>query len=65
VTIAFPFGNLGSYTGPLNDDGSFSAANHAGSVTIRGVFATEGGRTVIRDALDDSFCREHFTATKQ
>jgi hypothetical protein len=53
-------------TGTLNADGSFSVTVIGGSgVTFRGVFATEGGRTVIRDGVEDSSCRPQFTATKQ
>ena len=56
-------------TGPLNADGSFVASGANGPydyITYRGVFATEGGRTVIRDGkVDDNFCHETFTAIKQ
>ena len=53
----------GTATGPLNADGSFSVND--GGMTVRGVFATEGGRTVIRDGVVDDYCRAHFVATKQ
>jgi hypothetical protein len=57
-----------SATGPLNADGSFVATDSG--YTWRGVFATEGGRTVIRDGdatmkLPLSNCHDTFTATKQ
>jgi hypothetical protein len=56
---------LGPYqTGTLNGDGSF--ATHYGYVDMRGVFATEGGRTVIRDGTADQVgCHTTFVATKQ
>ena len=53
-------------TGPLNADGSFVATGSG--YTWRGVFATEGGRTVIRDGdstMTVSNCHNTFTATKQ
>jgi hypothetical protein len=50
-------------TGTLNADESFSVSG--GGSTVRGVFATEGGRTVIRDGVVDDYCRAHFVATKQ
>ena len=52
----------GASTATLNADGSFvlPARN-----TIRGVFATEGGRTVIRDGTMQADCAGTFTATKQ
>jgi eukaryotic-like serine/threonine-protein kinase len=54
-------------TGPLSADGSFSAGVPTLShVSIRGVFATEGGRTVIRDGvLEGGGSSWYFTATKQ
>jgi hypothetical protein len=60
-----------SATGPLNADGSFVATDSGSyGYTWRGVFATEGGRTVIRDGdatmkLPLSNCHNTFTATKQ
>ena len=60
LTMVFP---TGTYTGTLNADGSFTVSLR--TVTIRGVFATEGGRTVIHDAVDDSNCRNHYEVTKQ
>jgi eukaryotic-like serine/threonine-protein kinase len=56
-------------TGPLNADGSF-AFNWSGSysATLRGVFATEGGRTVIRDGTLHNIsgtCDTTFVAAKQ
>ncbi len=53
-------------TGPLNADGSFVATGSG--YTWRGVFATEGGRTVIRDGdatMTVENCHNTFTATKQ
>jgi eukaryotic-like serine/threonine-protein kinase len=57
-------------TGPLNVDGSFVINWTTGSYanTMRGVFATEGGRTIIRDLVmvwDNGDCPQTFTATKQ
>jgi serine/threonine protein kinase len=58
-----------TYTGPLNTDGSFALSGQHGS--IRGVLATEGGRTVIRNGIWENtgsganFCRATFEATKQ
>jgi hypothetical protein len=45
-----------TFTGTLNADGSFqvSVALRGGNETIRGVFVTEGGRTVIRDGTYQS-----------
>ncbi len=55
------------YTGTLNGDGSFEA--HIQYAVMRGVFATEGGRTVIRDGTINSVgtaaCDNTFVATKQ
>ena len=57
------------FKGPLNADGSFVAEGPNGPydyLTIRGVFAAEGGRSVIRDGKwDDRFCHGTWTATKQ
>ena len=57
---------INSNAGTLNADGSFSYSS--GFETYRGVFATEGGRTVIRDGVaqsSQSNCTETFVATKQ
>jgi serine/threonine protein kinase len=54
----------GTYTGPLNGDGSFTLSGGTGG-TIRGVFATEGGRTVIRDGTSQGSCSGTYVATKQ
>jgi hypothetical protein len=61
----------GSSTGSLNGDGSFKLTDSVGN-PVSGVFATEGGRTVIRDGEViylvkgvSSVCRETFIATKQ
>jgi eukaryotic-like serine/threonine-protein kinase len=55
---------VNSATGPLNADGSFVATD--GANTWRGVFATEGGRTVIRggDATEGA-CHGSFVGTKR
>jgi hypothetical protein len=56
----------GPGTGPLNTDGSFSVL--VGHNTYRGVFATEGGHTVIRNgeaSNSTSGCSWTWTATKQ
>ena len=57
-------------TGPLSADGSFVASDLA--YTWQGVFATEGGTTVIRDgtgeyrgATGHTVCAFTFSATKQ
>ena len=57
-------------TGPLSADGSFVASDFA--YTWQGVFATEGGTTVIRDgtgeyrgATGHTVCAFTFSATKQ
>ena len=55
------------FTGTLNADGSFTASS-AGKGTLRGVFATEGGRTVIRDGTYQSgngMCSNTWEGTKQ
>jgi hypothetical protein len=56
-------------SGPLNADGSFVAEGPNGPydhATVKGVFAMEGGRWVIRDGTwDDKFCHGVWTATKQ
>jgi hypothetical protein len=55
-------------TGPLNADGSFVAKDSY--YTWRGVFATEGDHSVIRDgdvtmAVSSVSCHGTFTATKE
>jgi hypothetical protein len=65
----------GAWTGPLNADGSFTVTGHSAPAspyveTFRGVFATEGGRTVIRDGTWENRasgypCSATFEATKQ
>jgi serine/threonine protein kinase len=53
-----------THTGTLNADGSFTLSGHG--ETLRGVFVTEDGRTVIRDGtFQSSFCNATFAATKQ
>jgi serine/threonine protein kinase len=55
---------INSATGSLNADGSFVATD--GTNTWRGVFATEGGRSVIRDGdATEGSCHGTFTATKR
>ena len=52
--LTMSFLKLGStFTGTLNADGSFQVS-WQGRDTVRGVFATEGGRTVIRDGTDQA-----------
>jgi hypothetical protein len=61
-------GGGGTSTGTLNADGSFTLGGYGGlrGGTIRGVFATEGGRTVIRDGtFQGPYTTCTFTATKQ
>jgi TIR domain len=66
-TVNFP----GRGSGTLNADGSFETTWTDGPYTdtMQGVFATEGGRTVIRDGVinyDNNQCRQTFSvATKQ
>jgi hypothetical protein len=57
----------GTYIGTLNADGSFQVSGGPrGGNTMRGVFASEGGRTVIRDGTHISgSCSETFEGTKQ
>ena len=56
--------NIRGATGTLNADGSFVATDSV--YTWRGVFATEGGRTVIRDGVEQAgACAGTWTATKQ
>jgi serine/threonine protein kinase len=57
-------GNGITYTGTLNADGSFTLS--ARGNTIRGVFATEGGRTIVRDgAYQTPGCSGTWEAAKQ
>jgi len=44
-----------------NADGSFSISNE--NETIRGIFATEGGRTVIRDGVVTTNCGQEAALT--
>jgi hypothetical protein len=62
-TMSF-VGNV-TLTGPLNADGSFLVT--VGDLKAGGVFATEGGHSVIRDGTlrNASSCVETFTGTKQ
>ena len=65
LTQVGPYATL---TGTLNADGSFTLSGNRGGyvVTIRGVFATEGGRTVIRNGTEqNAACSGTFSATKQ
>jgi eukaryotic-like serine/threonine-protein kinase len=58
---------ISGMTGTLNADGSFSASGPPG-ITWTGIFAPEGGRTVIRDGVGTNpgmDCHFTFTATKQ
>jgi hypothetical protein len=62
--------NIEGFTGPLNADGSFTLTRPYGE--LRGVIGTEGGRTVIHDAVQKqgssagpSVSIETFTATRQ
>jgi Protein of unknown function (DUF2510) len=56
-----------TYTGPLNADGAFTVTRPLYALTMRGIFATEGGRTVIRNGTweNPGLCTTTFTATKQ
>ena len=64
-TVSFSgAGNFGGATGPLNTDGSFVVTS-ATATTFRGVFATEGGRTVIRDGVFEGYCSGAYTTTKR
>jgi hypothetical protein len=65
-TLTFA-GHGGTNTGTLNADGSFTLSGGPGTgQTTRGVFATEGGRTVIRDGTSqNASCIVTWTATKQ
>jgi hypothetical protein len=63
LTLVLRGGN--TWTGTLNGDGSFTLSGNGGS-TMRGVFATEGGRTVIRDgAWEYPNCGGTWEATKR
>ena len=65
-TLTMVFGGGATFTGTLNADGSFQVSGVGGGDTMRGIFATEGGRTVIRDGTNrTSSCSETFEATKQ
>jgi hypothetical protein len=57
-------GGAGTATGTLNADGSFSLTD-AGGATMRGVFATEDGRTVMYGDVVHPACTGTFVATKQ
>jgi hypothetical protein len=61
------FGTQGPLTGTVNADGSFSAdvMSHGFPITVQGVFATEGGRTVIHGERQGTGCTGTFVATKQ
>lgn len=57
-------------TGPLNPDGSFviNFSNGPYNNSVRGVFAEEGGRMIIRDlrmVWDNGDCLQTYTAVKQ
>jgi hypothetical protein len=53
-----------TFTGTLNADGSFSLSG--AQSTMRGVFATEGDRTVVHDGVSQSVsCGGTWAATKQ
>lgn len=58
-----------TFTGTLNADGSFEVSGGPvgrGGGTMRGVFATEGGSTVIRDfTYETQHCRVTLEGTKQ
>jgi hypothetical protein len=60
---------IDTLTGTLNADGSFTVSGSIGGqvlTTWRGVFATEGGRTVIRDGTyEHSTCNGSISGTKQ
>jgi hypothetical protein len=79
-TIHITVGGPGGISGPLSADGSFVTTGtfpdqgYSYNVTWRGVFATEGGRAVIRNGewTEDGSamgpgqsCHDTFTATKQ
>jgi hypothetical protein len=60
---------LYGHSGSLNPDGSFMVEGPNGPtdhISWQGVFATEGGRNVMRDVvMDDRYCHSTWTATKQ
>ena len=63
-TLTLAGGSGPPFTGPLNADGSFSVT--ADNITMQGVFATQDGRTVIRDGTwQHPACGGTFEATKQ
>ena len=65
-TLTMVFEGGATFTGTLNADGSFQVSGVGGRDTMRGIFAAEGGRTVIRDGTNrTSSCSETFEATKQ
>jgi hypothetical protein len=56
------------HSGPLNADGSFVVEGPNGSydyISFRGVFAAEGGHTVMHVTMDDKWVHSTWTATKQ
>jgi hypothetical protein len=56
------------HSGPMNADGSFVVEGPNGPydyISFRGVFATEGGRTVMRLTMDDKWVHSTWMATKQ
>ena len=62
LTLVMENGDV--YTGTLSADGAFMVSN--GYSTRQGVFATEGGRTVIRDGILTMSCGSPtFTGAKQ
>jgi hypothetical protein len=54
-------------TGTVNADGSFSTdvVSHGANIAVQGVFATEGGRTVIHGERQGAGCTGAWTGTKQ
>jgi len=65
-TLTMDIEGLATFTGTLNVDGSFQVSGVGGRDTMQGVFAAEGGRTVIRDGTNrGGSCSETFEATKQ
>jgi hypothetical protein len=62
VTFAI---NNGAYTGTLNPDGSVVVPLNNANGAMRGVFAIEGGHTVIRDAVTEGWCHPGYAVTKQ
>jgi eukaryotic-like serine/threonine-protein kinase len=56
------------HSGPLNADGSFVVEGPNGPydyISFRGVFAAEGGHTVMHVTMDDKWVHSTWTATKQ